>query len=68
MPMSAELPVRTPVVDTRERIKWGWNDVLKANTDRVVVALAAVIVVVLLLASLTLPKSVPISPEFWIGP
>ena len=51
MPMSAELPVRTPVVDTRERIKWGWNDVLKANTDRVVVALAAVIVVVLLLAS-----------------
>jgi hypothetical protein len=66
--MSTELPVRTPVVDTRERIKWGWNDVLKANTDRVVVALAAVIVVVLLLASLTLPKAVPISPEFWIGP
>lgn len=68
MPMSAELPVRTPVVDTRERIKWGWNDVLKANTDSVVVAVAALIVVVLVLASVALPKSISISPEFWGGP
>jgi hypothetical protein len=54
---------RTPIADQRKRIDWAWNDVLKANTDSVVVAVAALIVVVLLLASLALPTP-PISPEF----
>ena len=68
MPMSTDLPVRAPVADTRKRINWVWNDVLKANTDSVVVAVAALIVLVLVLASVALAKSIPISPEFWGGP
>ena len=68
MPMSTEIPVRARVADTRKRINWAWNDVLKANTDSVVVAVAALIVVVLVLASVALPNSIPISPEFWVGP
>jgi hypothetical protein len=68
MPMSTEIPVRAPVADTRKRIIWAWNDLLKANTDDVVVAVAALIVVVLVLASIALPKSIPISPEIWGGP
>ena len=62
MPM--DLPVRAPVANTN----WAWNDVLKANTDSVVVAAAALIVLVLVLASVALPKSIPISPEIWGGP
>jgi hypothetical protein len=68
MPMSTELPVRATIADTRKRINWAWNDVLKGNADSVVVAVAALIVVVLVLASVALPKSLPISPEFWGGP
>ena len=68
MPMSTDLPVRATVADPRKRINRAWNDVLKANTDSVVVAVAALIVLVLVLASVALPKSIPISPEFWIGP
>jgi len=68
MPMSTDLPVRVQVVDARKRIHWAWSDVLKANTDGVVVAVAALIVVVLVLASVAFPKSIPISPEFWVGP
>ena len=66
--MLTDLPVRAPVADTRKRINWVWNDVLKANTDSVVVAVAALIVLVLVLASVALPKSMPIGPEFWVGP
>ena len=68
MPMSTGLPVRALVADTRKRINSTWNDVLKANTDSVVVAAAALIVLVLVLASVALPKAIPISPEFWVGP
>ena len=39
--MSTDLPVRAPVANTRKRINWARNDVLKANTDSVVVAVAA---------------------------
>jgi hypothetical protein len=66
--MLTDLPVRAPVADTRKRINWAWNDLLKANTDRVIVAGAALIVLVLVLASVALPKAIPISPEFWVGP
>jgi hypothetical protein len=66
--MPTELPVRAPVADARKRINWAWYDVLKANEDSVVVAVAALIVVVLVLASVALPKSILISPEFWGGP
>jgi hypothetical protein len=66
--MPTDLPVRAPVADTRKRINWAWNDILKANTDRVIVAGAALIVLVLVLASVALPKSIPINPEFWVGP
>ena len=66
--MLTDLPVRAPVADTRKRINWAWNDLLKANTDRVIVAGAALIVLVLVLASVALAKSIPISPEFWGGP
>jgi hypothetical protein len=62
--MPTDLPVRAPVANT----SWAWSDVLKANTDSVVVAAAALIVLVLVLASVALPKSIPISPEFWGGP
>ena len=68
MPKSTDLPVRATVADTRKRINRAWNDVLKANTDSVVVAVAALIVLVLVLASVAVPKSIPISPEFWVGP
>jgi hypothetical protein len=73
MPMRTELPLRAPVADTRKQINWAWinrawNDVLNANPDSVVVAVVALIVVVLVLASVALPKSIPISPEFWGGP
>jgi len=66
MPMSTELSA--PVADTRKRIDWAWNDVLKVSPDTIVVAVAALIVVVLVLASLTLPHSIPINPELWGGP
>ena len=39
--------------------------------NSVVVAVAAVLVVILVVASVTLPKSMPdpaVSAEFWIGP
>jgi len=68
MPTSTDLSVRAPVADARKPINRAWNSVLKANTDSVVVAVAALIVLVLVLASVALPKSIPISPEFWIGP
>ena len=68
MPMSTDLPVRATVADTRKRLNRARNDVLKANTDSVVVAVAALIVLVLVLASVAVPKSIPISPEFWVGP
>ena len=55
-----------PVADTR--INWAWKDVLKASPDSTAIAVAALIVVVLLLASVALPTSIPISPEFWVGP
>jgi hypothetical protein len=64
MPMSTGLPVRALVADTRKRINSTWNDVLKANTDSVVVAIAALIVVVLVLARVALPKLISISPSF----
>jgi hypothetical protein len=71
--MPTELPLRAPVADARKRINWAWinrawNDVLNANADSIVVAVAALIVVVLVLASVALPKSIPISPEFWGSP
>jgi len=68
MPMSTNLSVRAPVADARKRINWGWNDVLKASPDSIAIAVAALTVAVLLLASVALPKSIPISPEFWVGP
>ena len=68
MPMSTEIRVRAPVADTRKRINWAWNDVLNVSPDGIVVAVAALIVVVLLLASLVLPQSMPTNPEFWVGP
>jgi hypothetical protein len=64
MPMSTDLPVRALDADTRKRINSTWNDVLKANTDSVVVAVAALIVVVLVLARVALPKSISVSPSF----
>ena len=64
MPMSTGLPVRALVADTRKRINSTWNDVLKANTDSVVVAIAALIVVVLVLARVDVPKLISISPSF----
>lgn len=71
MPMSAELPVQAPAADRRKRINGAWNDVLKMSGISVVVAVAALFVVMLVAASVTLPKSAldtTTSAEFWIGP
>jgi len=57
-----------PVADTGTRINWAWKDVLKTSPDSVAIAVAALTVVVLVLASFGLPESIPISPEFWVGP
>ena len=61
MPMSTDLPVRAPVAHTRKRINWTWNDILKAHTDSVVAAVPGLIVLVLLLASVALPKAIPMA-------
>ena len=57
-----------PVADTGKQINWAWKDVLNASPDSIAIAVAALIVVVLLMASFILPESIPISPEFWVGP
>ena len=68
MPISTEIPIQTLLADTRKQVSWTWNGVLKMRGNSVVVAVAAFIVVVLVLANVALPKSIPISPEFWVGP
>jgi len=71
MPMSAELPVQSPVADGRKQIDWARNHALKMSAISVVVAIAAVFVVVLVAAAVTLPTStldIPAGSEFLIGP
>jgi len=48
-----------------------WNDVLKVSGNSLVVAVAALFVVILVMASVTFPKSMhdpAITGEFWVGP
>lgn len=71
MTMSAELPVQTPAAD-RQQIDRAWKDVLKIGGDSVVLAVAALFLVILVAASVTLPSSTrdnayP-SSEFLMGP
>ena len=71
MAMSAELPVQTPAADRSKQIDWAWNDVLKISGDSVVLAVAALFLVILVAASVALPKSTldtTVSGELWIGP
>jgi len=71
MPISTELPVQTPVADTRNQVNRAWKDVLKMSVNSVVVAVAALFVVILVVTSVTFHKSMPdqaITAEFWVGP
>ena len=71
MPISTEIPIQTLLADTRKQVSWTWNGVLKMRGNSVVVAVAALLVVILVVPSVTLPKSMPdpaVSAEFWIGP
>jgi hypothetical protein len=71
MAISTEIPIQTLLADTRKQVSWTWNGVLKMSGNSVVVAVAAVLVVILVVASVTLPKSMPdpaVSAEFGSAP